>query len=269
MIPKRRFLDPRLSRHAIEKPMKDAVSIPLDEIEKRPYELPDKSTPILVAGPEGYAAAAVEMLWSLGRAAEGVDESNCSYFDEPTTEANAGDEDRRPGRLWEPNDFLAERLKVLQPGRALDLGCGSGRDALYLASLDWEVTAIDRFASALEIGRMLGERYGVNGKIDWVEADIRNFQTEKQFDLITSFFIFEAGQIRRTLSWLAPGGSVLIETFSPEHRQRFKKPKDQSKVLSVEIAKKTLGAMSMPYVDTGNFFGERWTTRVHAVWELE
>ncbi len=261
MIPKRRFLDPRLARHAVLKPMLDAVNIPLDEIEGRTFELPDKETMIEVVGPDGYVAEAVVLLRILGRQAKGVDESECSYAEPEKAEP--------AGRLWEPNSFLADRLKHLKPGRALDMGCGSGRDALYMASLGWDVTAVDRLGSALEMGKMLAQRYGVADKIDWVEADLRTFSTEKQFDLITCFFYFDAGQIRRTLSHLAPGGSVLLETFSPEHQRRFKKPKDSSKLLSPEIAKKTLGAMTMRYLDTGNFSGDRWTTRVHAVWELD
>lgn len=247
--------------------MLDAVSIPLDEIEKRPHELPDKSTTILVAGPEGYAAAAVELLRDMGRRAEGVPESECRYIEDPADEIHASD--LLPGRLWDPNEFLAETLHDLTPGRALDLGCGSGRDALYMASLGWEVTAIDRLASALDMGRALGERYGVNERIQWVEADAKKWQSETSFDLIVCLFFFDAGLIRRSLSWLAPGGSVVLETFSPEHQRLHRKPKDPSRLLSAEIAKKTLGAMTMRRLESGNYVGERWTTRVHAVWEME
>ena len=47
-------------------------------------------------------------------------------------------------RNWEPEPLLVEAAEFLAPGRALDLACGTGRNALYLVSLGWRVTAVDR-----------------------------------------------------------------------------------------------------------------------------
>jgi SAM-dependent methyltransferase len=56
------------------------------------------------------------------------------------------------GALWgaEPNQFLAEIAEVLEPGTALDLGCGQGRNSLWLASRGFEVTGLDLSSVAIE-----------------------------------------------------------------------------------------------------------------------
>ena len=59
--------------------------------------------------------------------------------------------------IWkvEPNRFLVEEVAGLVPGRALDLACGEGRNALWLAERGWQVTAVDFSAVGLEKARRL------------------------------------------------------------------------------------------------------------------
>src|ERR1022692_4898294 len=61
--------------------------------------------------------------------------------------------------VWtaEPNRFVVAELKDLAPGRALDLGAGEGRNAVWLASAGWQVTAVDFSAVGLDKGRRLAE----------------------------------------------------------------------------------------------------------------
>ena len=77
--------------------------------------------------------------------------------------------------VWggEPNRFVAE-FTGTPPGRALDLGAGEGRNAIWLAGLGWQVTAVDFFAVAMDRARRLAERQGVT--VDWVVADLRDYQ---------------------------------------------------------------------------------------------
>jgi len=78
----------------------------------------------------------------------------------------------------DPVGVLAGELKPLTPGRALDLGCGAGRTALWLAERGWQVTAVDFSEAALSIAR----RHG--GDVDWVLADVREYEPEPgAFDL--------------------------------------------------------------------------------------
>jgi len=66
-----------------------------------------------------------------------------------------------------PNQFVEAELADLPPGRALDLACGEGRNAIWLARRGWQVTAVDFAEAALDKGRTLSE--GLD--IDWVCAD--------------------------------------------------------------------------------------------------
>jgi SAM-dependent methyltransferase len=65
---------------------------------------------------------------------------------------------------------LVEGSHPLQPGRALDLGCGTGRNALYLARHGWQVTGVDMVERALEAARRTAERAGV--AVRWIAGDV-------------------------------------------------------------------------------------------------
>ena len=122
--------------------------------------------------------------------------------------------------VWsaEPNRFVEEECRSLPPGRALDLAAGEGRNAIWLASVGWEVTAVDFSAVALEKGRRLAEHQGeeVAGALDWVCADARTWEPPAgRFDLVLiSYLQVPAAERRRVLghaaSALAPAGRLLV-----------------------------------------------------------
>jgi 2-polyprenyl-3-methyl-5-hydroxy-6-metoxy-1,4-benzoquinol methylase len=78
--------------------------------------------------------------------------------------------------VWsaEPNVFVARHLADLPPGSALDLACGEGRNALWLAGRGWRVTAVDFSDVALSKGRRRAEELGI--EIDWHCADVTTWQ---------------------------------------------------------------------------------------------
>jgi SAM-dependent methyltransferase len=78
--------------------------------------------------------------------------------------------------LWgtDPNRFVEEELRdVPARGRALDLACGEGRNAIWLAKLGWLVTAVDYSEVALERARRLAAEQHVD--VEWVQADVTSF----------------------------------------------------------------------------------------------
>src|SRR4029077_6361608 len=86
-------------------------------------------------------------------------------------------DDRYSGAEFEwsmhPNQFVAEQLGGLPPGRALDLAAGEGRNSVWLAERGWSVTAVDFSRVGLEKGRKLSAAHGVpDGQVDWVVADL-------------------------------------------------------------------------------------------------
>jgi SAM-dependent methyltransferase len=120
------------------------------------------------------------------------------------------------GLVWtaEPNRFVVAELQDLAPGRALDVGAGEGRNAVWLAARGWQVTAVDFSAVGLDKGRRLAEDRGV--AVDWVRADVRDYQPEPgslQLVLVAYLQLREAeldGVLRRAAAALAPGGVLLV-----------------------------------------------------------
>src|SRR5690349_9569016 len=70
-----------------------------------------------------------------------------------------------------PNDLLVGEVEGLGPGTALDLGCGTGGDAIWLASLGWEVTAVDIAPAALSQAAEHAAEAGVAERISWERHD--------------------------------------------------------------------------------------------------
>lgn len=118
--------------------------------------------------------------------------------------------------VWggEPNRFVAAEFTGASPGRALDIGAGEGRNAIWLAGLGWRVTAVDFSAVAIERGRRLAEQQGVT--VDWVVADLRDYQpTPGVFDAVVVAYVHLAPAdlgvvLDRAARALAPGGQILV-----------------------------------------------------------
>jgi SAM-dependent methyltransferase len=118
--------------------------------------------------------------------------------------------------VWggEPNQFVAEEFTGTPPGRALDLGAGEGRNAIWLAGLGWQVTGVDFSAVAVERARRLAAERGVT--VDWVVADLRDYQPAPGvFDaVIVAYLHLPPADLSivlgRAARALAPGGRILV-----------------------------------------------------------
>jgi SAM-dependent methyltransferase len=118
--------------------------------------------------------------------------------------------------LWSatPNRFLVEEACDLPPARALDLACGEGRNALWLAELGWRVTAVDYSSVAIEKARDRAARAGAS--VDFACADLLEYMPEAgAYDLVLVLYLqLPAEQRRLVLSRagasLAPGGTFLL-----------------------------------------------------------
>lgn len=140
------------------------------------------------------------------------------------------------------NRVLADVAGELPPGRALDLGCGEGGDAIWLAEHGWTVTAVDISAIAIERGRAAAVERGLSDRIEWVAADLGSWQTDAQFDLVSSSFLQSpvelprAEILRAAAELVAPGGHLLIVSHAApppwasllhEHRHELLTPEAQ------------------------------------------
>lgn len=224
-LPRARLLDVRPLSEAVARPIRDAACVPLDELPGRLHELPSPGEALHVADTGEEAQRAID--WLRGRHAQ---LAPFAWDDEPW----------RPRRLWEPNPLLGHAASILRTGRALDLACGSGRDAVYLASAGWQVTAVDVLEDALERGRHTAERSlgPEDGEVRFVHADLAVADPPFDFapDLVLMFLFLDRGALLSSLRALRPGGSVLIETFSAAHREHTGKPKSPSLVLTLAEA---------------------------------
>ena len=111
------------------------------------------------------------------------------------------------------NQFVEAHLTDLEPGTAIDLGAGEGRNAVWLASRGWTVTAVDFSQVGLDKAQQLAVEHGVD--IVTVQADVTTWQPDGQVDLVVlSYLQLPADQQRSVLehaaTWLAPGGTLFV-----------------------------------------------------------
>lgn len=134
-------------------------------------------------------------------------------------------EDRYAGmdRVWSgrPNQVLVTEAADLPAGRALDMGCGEGADAVWLAEQGWAVTAVDIAPSALARGAAHAPTDG-GGSVEWVHGDVLSWPVpEGTFDLVTSHFLHgppdqRRGLFARLAAGVAPGGVLLVVGHHPK-----------------------------------------------------
>ncbi|ROP36474.1 SAM-dependent methyltransferase [Saccharothrix texasensis] len=123
-------------------------------------------------------------------------------------------------QVWtgKANELLVREAAHLDPGTALDLGCGEGGDALWLAEQGWRVTAVDVSAVALARGAARATEVGLASRVDWQRHDLaRSFPTGV-FDLVSAQFLHSSvavegereGILARAAEAVAPGGRLLV-----------------------------------------------------------
>lgn len=114
------------------------------------------------------------------------------------------------------NARLAAVAGELTAARALDLGCGEGGDALWLAEHGWTVVAVDVSSTALERGRAVARERGVAKSIDFQQHDLDSGFPAGEFDLVSAQFLHSPVEkdrpaiLRRAAAAVAPGGTLLI-----------------------------------------------------------
>ena len=111
------------------------------------------------------------------------------------------------------DEILADKVEGLTPGRALDIGCGTGGNAVWLAKKGWRMTAVDYSVIAIEKGKRLAAEQGVN--VEFVVASTSTYQPQGHYDLITCFYIQmfpaqRANMLASVAQALAPGGTLLF-----------------------------------------------------------
>lgn len=128
-------------------------------------------------------------------------------------QAQYADRPRWSGRV---NATTADVVATLPAGEVLDLGCGEGGDALWLAEHGWSVTAVDISATAVARGADEAAARGVADRISWAAHDLSTWTTGASFDLVTASFFHSTVELprteilRRAADRIRPGGHLLL-----------------------------------------------------------
>jgi SAM-dependent methyltransferase len=123
-------------------------------------------------------------------------------------------------RIWSgrPNDALVRHVEGLAPGRALDLGCGEGGDAVWLAARGWTVLGVDISQVALERAARHAAEAGVAERVEVRRVNLAEEFPDGRFDLVSAQFLHSRAEmprepiLRRAAAAVAVGGVLLVES---------------------------------------------------------
>jgi SAM-dependent methyltransferase len=119
---------------------------------------------------------------------------------------------------FEPKDFLAEHAALLTHGRALDIACGFGGNALYLAAGGYRVDAVDVSEVALRQAQGEAQRRGLQDRVHLIQADLARWWVPPTcYDLILVFYYLNRDLLPPLFTGLRPGGLL----FQAHRNQRF------------------------------------------------
>ena len=178
---------------------------------------------------------------------------------------------RTPAEYWEAryadgrtrwsgnvNASLATEVAALAPGTALDVGCGQGGDAIWLATRGWTVTATDVAQSALDTGAERAAAAGVAAAITWEQHDLGVSFPAGTFDLVTTSFLHSPVELprtailRRAAAAVAPGGTLLVIGHAPSATHAH---------ADLPTAEDVVADLALP--------ADEWTVRTCALVEVE
>jgi tellurite methyltransferase len=173
--------------------------------------------------------------------------------------AKEWDERYRQGRTMpdEPAALLVEHLSLLpKGGKALDIATGTGRNALYLASLGLRVTAIDVSAVAVEKCRHEAERRALP-----VEALVTDLEQHtlpvEEYDLIVNFYYLQRRLAPQIVAALKPGGVLVFETYTIDQLQFGWGPKNPDYLLRPGELREMFPDLETLLYDEGVVQGDR------------
>jgi SAM-dependent methyltransferase len=164
-------------------------------------------------------------------------------------------------RVWSgrPNPVLVDVVGPLPPGMALDLGCGEGGDAVWLAAQGWRVTAADVSATALGRAAERAEAEGVAERVDFQRHDLEFTFPEGAFDLVSAQYLHSPVEfprvrvLQRAARAVAPGGLLLVVDHAsvPPHSwadpdTRFPTPEEALSAIDLDAAEWRTERMGAP-----------------------
>jgi tellurite methyltransferase len=119
-----------------------------------------------------------------------------------------------------PDAWLIEQASGLQPGRTLELACGLGHNAIWLAQQGWTVDAVDVSPFGLASAATLAQAYAA--RVNWIATDIDEFIPQADaYDLVIVFRFLDRVRLPEIVQQaLRSGGTLIYETFTAAHINR-------------------------------------------------
>lgn len=177
-----------------------------------------------------------------------------------TQHEHAGDVE--PKKYWEDrygdshiwsgkvNAVLARVVEGVEPGTALDLGCGEGGDVIWLAEHGWRALGVDISTKALQRGRAAAAERGLSPKqAAFLEQDLTHLNLPERFDLVAASFLHSpvalerTAILRRAMACVRVGGLLLVTAHatpppwaSEEHRAKFQDNSPQQEISDLTLA---------------------------------
>ncbi len=197
----------------------NSSNFPLENIITRQHELPSNNQSLRLVGNSQQLSIACEKLREKGYVIENTIEWNDWLVQQLATDDLLSDGSYSP-RLWSPalilENFQDNILDKKQIGKAVDIGCGAGRDSVYLATQGWQVTAIDYSESALEKAAQLAENSQV--KINCIQMDLeKDMQLfgaiKEEFQLVVVSRYLHRPLLPIIKNKIAINGYLLYQTF--------------------------------------------------------
>jgi SAM-dependent methyltransferase len=135
-------------------------------------------------------------------------------------EAKYRSDDR--GREDAPTILVVETAEKLAPGTAIDLACGAGRHALYLAERGWAVTAVDGSKKAIEIARVRAADRGLEVHTEVADLTAPSFTMHPDtFDLVLIAYYLQRDLFAKIKTAIRPGGVVVAIAHTPEPGEQW------------------------------------------------
>ncbi len=156
----------------------------------------------------------------------------------------------------DPNDFFAEQIQKLKPGDLI-LPCeGEGRNAVFAASLGWQVKAFDLSDEGRKKAKNLANTKRVQIEYQLINAYDAEYPPETA-DLVAFIFVHLSPLLRsrlhqKAITWLKPGGRILLEAFNPlQLKNSSGGPAELSMLYSEEILSDDFQSLEIELLSTG------------------
>jgi tellurite methyltransferase len=262
-MPDSPLIDVRPERAFLDAHAPGAAHIPLEELAGRVHELPAVAHPLRVFDVDPQRSdAAAEILRHRGHVV--------------TVVVIEGSELTEPGpshvRLWRPSAFLVRSLKHirlenpafqsdLHRPRAIDIACGTGRDAVYLAMEGFEVDVVDVLPDAIERAVDLARRCGVKIKPFVRDLSRNPVLPAESYDLVTVFRFLIRPLLPVLRDAVAPGGYIVCQTFHERNGTTGRRPTNPDHLLRTGELRDAFAGFDVLIADDavehdGRFFSE-------------